>query len=111
MFNRSNLLQHLKNHERILDSIHQCDDCDMGFDSIRALRLHRTNQHNEVVDNLYDCEICDTRFINAADLNVHITAEHDTILEKCPQCNEEFTSQRAFDDHVIEHELCMIIKN
>lgn len=83
----------------------------MGFDSIRALRLHRTNQHNEVVENLYDCEICETKFINAADLNLHITSEHDTILEKCPQCNEEFTSQREFDEHIVEHELGMVVKN
>ncbi len=113
LFYRSNLLQHLKNHERILDSIHQCDDCDIGFDSVRALRLHRTNQHNEVVENLHDCDVCDVKFINAADLNVHIAAEHDTILEKCTQCNEEFTSQRALDEHIIEHELGlgMIVKN
>jgi len=109
---KSNLLQHLKNHERILDSIHQCDDCDMGFDTIRALRLHRNNQHNEVVENLYDCEICETKFKSAALMNFvsHISAEHDTILEKCPQCNDEFTSQRAFDEHLVEHELGMIVK-
>lgn len=83
----------------------------MGFDSVRALRLHRTNQHNEVVDNLYDCDMCDLKFINTADLNAHIAAEHDTISEKCSQCNEEFTSQRAFDEHVVEHELGMIVKN
>lgn len=107
----------MRTHEMALDTgensdqseqptIFTCDDCDIGFSTQRGLKLHRINDHKDAINlDLNGCEECGVHFVNIDDLNAHIQNEHDDIQGKCDICQQEFTSQKLFDEHRFEHEL------
>lgn len=86
----------------------KCNDCSVGFDSKRDLKLHRRNHHNEIVSDLNECTICRTSFVTVIDLNAHMDNFHDNIEIKCDVCQHEFTSKKIYNEHMLEHELNMI---
>ena len=85
--------------------IFKCEECNIGFNTNRGLKLHRNNQHKENVTDLNTCDFCQMPFITVTDLNAHILAEHDAIEGKCEICNQDFDSQKLFEEHKLEHDL------
>lgn len=92
-------------------TVYKCEDCNIGFNSKRTLKLHRSNDHKEIVPDLNECDICNISFIQVTDLNDHIANEHDAIEEKCDQCDEQFVSQKLFEEHKFQHEINDIESN
>lgn len=96
------------NHNIEVVNIFKCNDCNIGFDSQRSLKLHRTHHHKEKLKNLNECDICQLKFVSAMDLNAHIQETHDCIDIKCDYCNQQFFSKKLYEAHSMEHELNII---
>lgn len=93
-------------------TIYNCDDCSIGFNSQRGLKLHRNNQHKDFIGDLNDCQTCSISFVTASDLNQHNASVHDVItVLKCEICNQQFDSKKTFDDHMVDHEIDQIKTN
>lgn len=87
------------------EDLFQCIDCKIGFDTKRALKLHRVREHKEQVEDLNACEYCNAPFTSISELNEHIANVHDAIDQDCPHCiGLNFTSQKLFAEHMLEHE-------
>lgn len=96
------------NHNIEVLNIFKCDECNVGFDSQRALKLHRSSRHKDNSETLNECEICNIQFITGKDLDTHIQQTHDCIDMKCDYCNQHFFSKKLYQSHLMEHELNII---
>lgn len=96
------------NHNIEVVDIYKCNECSVGFDSQRALKLHRSSRHKDKSETVNECDICNIEFISGKDLNAHIKETHDCIDLKCDYCNQNFFSKKLYQTHLMEHELNIV---
>lgn len=72
---------------------YNCDSCDRGFSSQRALQ-----QHLDSPAHAFDCDDCDRRFASLHALQQHLDSSIHAF--KCDDCDRRFGSDEALQQHL-----------
>lgn len=84
----SNLLDHIKSHEKQRSYSCEWPGCDKKFTEYDHMKKHMPSHSRE---KKYQCEFCDCRFSNKLDFTTHIQSHEDKPRKKrvkcdCPNC-------------------------
>ncbi|XP_068627718.1 uncharacterized protein [Battus philenor] len=91
---RNSLLYHMLMHR---DRQHYCKDCDKGFYTAAALKIHRRVHSG---DRPCACDECGRSFRQRSDLKYHKASIHsDQKHFKCEFCNKEFARRYSLNVH------------
>jgi hypothetical protein len=85
--------------------IQLCDKCDRTFESLKALRQHRTRTHKITENPTFCCDKCNKVMTTVNYMKIHMKAEHPTDEQivkvgcNCEKCSLNFPNSIELDRH------------
>lgn len=83
-----------------------CKDCSVGFDTVRALKLHQRTHKNNRIDNdtgHFECSMCMRKFSRKSSYTSHMKHhdEKSKVRYTCDACKREFQHKAHLDNHIL----------
>lgn len=104
----TDLAQHRRDEHGVLeltDEACMCDSCELIFNDIADLEAHIVMQHSDQMVSLDDVAPEETEAAAVIVQAVEVSDSADVKVFKCDRCDLELGTEKALDEHVLEHDL------
>lgn len=80
-----------------------CSDCNIEFDTIKALKIHQRSHKNDEDNSQYECSFCMRKFNRKSSYTNHMKhhEEKGNIKHICKTCKREFQHKAHLDNHIL----------
>lgn len=109
--NSADLVQHRRDEHGVMeltDEACMCDSCELIFSDIADLEAHIVMHHSDQMVSLDEVateETAAAAVVASAEAAETVEAASEASTFKCDRCEVVLDSQRALDEHVLEHDL------
>lgn len=90
-----------KADKNLILTSHVCDTCQMSFETLELLEVHRKDTHTRIETPKITCKHCTDTFVHQFDYNLHQSLHSDTCF--CSHCKKDCGNRKSLKRHIAIH--------